>query len=139
MGHGVRRDQPGPERRRRRKVLAGGDRLLLEIPHTPVVEAGIASHHCHRIFLADMTPGAADDHGELSFKIEALGHHWPHDGLPVADKVIGKAGKERGCCRSGGVRFLRVLCVVESHGKDLAWIGNGRQELQLFKGLSRFV
>lgn len=127
MRYGVRRDQPRPEWRRRRKVLAGGDRLLLEIPHTPVVEARIAGHHCHRVCLADMPSRTPDDHGELSFKIQALGHRWAHDGLPMADQVVGKPGKESGRCRGTGVCLPRVLGVVESHGKDLARVWNGRQ------------
>ncbi|MCY1229290.1 hypothetical protein D9M72_416520 [compost metagenome] len=74
-----------------------------------------------------MTAAAADDHRQLAFIVQLLGHARANDGLTVANEGGGETREEGGV---GGLfvrAFLGVIGVVEPYADDLPGTLDGGQ------------
>ena len=72
------------------KILTGRQRMLLKIPHTTVVEAGISGDVTERGFRSYVAAAEFDHDRQFSLIVKLIRDCWLDQGLPVADQGIGR-------------------------------------------------
>src|SRR5471032_3325533 len=113
IGNDVARHHPGAERAGRREVLARRDRVLLEIAHARIEEAGVARDHIERPRARHVPAALADHHGKLALEIEVGRGTRPHDVAAMPHQCIVQSREDAWLWRQRASDFARVARIVE--------------------------
>ena len=111
--------------------------LALVVAQRGVVEAGVAKHRIERVCLRNEASPAPDDHRQLRFEIELVGHLGHFQRRTVRQQGGGAAQKDGRVVTDLVAAFLGMVHVVDPQADDLAWAGHTRQQLDFREGHAR--
>ena len=110
------------------EVVVRGDEISTgEVEPDAVAGDGVACFLAARV-----TETAPDHHGQLALPVELLGRAWDLHGLPRPDERCLGGSEEEGHglpLLDGQAHLLEMVRVIGTHGEQLVWIHDGREEM----------